>query len=328
MYVRRMLMLLHDVMRQLIYRRKDVIYRPLRQNFYPAIPLPTIMRNFCSRTRANPCNIPLRMNYCSDFKQRFSSASVPHYHDTPLLTSKFKAQCYPPIFWWERSPSLIFCNWIWSATDVQGRRNRIHFFCQQSRNFSNNNDGNRSKSKRQHNYELSGKRIATDPFATLGIVRSPTMKYTNVKSKFLKIAMKYHPDMTSQCTDAEREANKDLFVSARKAFESIVANPDGMAILKTEADNYIEEEDDFEVWFKNEAGYDIPFMDAATMKEVAEMTDTVGGGLDRDGGMWTLARMVANTVREGGDSKSILQLDAGIIRDRAIDGILRRRRKR
>ena len=140
--------------------------------------------------------------------------------------------------------------------------------------------------------------------------------------------MKYHPDTTAQCIDAERETNKDLFVSARKAFESIVASPDGIAILKTEADDYVEEEDDFEEWFKSETGYDMPFMDAATMKEVAEMTESVGGGLDRDGGMWTLARMVANTVREGGDSKSVLQLDAGIIRDRAIDGVLRRRRRR
>jgi DnaJ-class molecular chaperone len=203
-------------------------------------------------------------------------------------------------------------------------------FSQQIRSLSTNNrDGTRSKSKRQQNYELSGKRIATDPFITLGIIRTPTLTYTSVKKTFLKIAMKYHPDTTAQqCTDAERETNKDLFVSARKAFESIMANPDGIAILKTEADDYVEEEEDFEEWFKTETGYDMPFMDAATMKEVAEMTDTVGGGLDRDGGMWTLARMVANTVKEGGDSKSVLQLDAGIIRDRAIDGILRRKRKR
>jgi hypothetical protein len=201
---------------------------------------------------------------------------------------------------------------------------------QQIRTFSTHNGSNREKSKRQERFELSGKRIVNDPFVILGIIRSPTLQYTSVKTSFLKIAMKYHPDTATaqQSTELERETNKDLFVAARKAFESIMANPDGIAILKTEADDYVEEEDDFEEWFKNETGYDIPFMDAATMKEVADMTETVGGGLDRDGGMWTLARMVANTVKSGGDGKSVLQLDAGIVRDRTINGVLRRVRKR
>jgi DnaJ-class molecular chaperone len=212
-------------------------------------------------------------------------------------------------------------HWLWDVSHAPHHRYML-------RSFSSNTNEGRSKSKRQQNYELSGKRIATDPFATLGIIRSPTLKFTTVKSTFLKIAMKYHPDTIGHCSEAEQEANKDLFVSARKAFESIMADPDGMAILKTEAHDYVEEEEDFEEWFRTETGYDMPFMDAATMKEVAEMTDTVGGGLDRDGGMWTLARMVANTVKEGGDGKSVLQLDAGVIRDRAIDGILRRKRKR
>ena len=212
-------------------------------------------------------------------------------------------------------------HWMWDVSHAPHHRYML-------RSFSSNTNEGRSKSKRQQNYELSGKRIATDPFATLGIIRSPTLKFTSVKSTFLKIAMKYHPDTTGHCSEAEQEANKDLFVSARKAFELIMADPDGMAILKTEAHDYVEEEEDFEEWFRTETGYDMPFMDAATMKEVAEMTDTVGGGLDRDGGMWTLARMVANTVKEGGDGKSVLQLDAGVIRDRAIDGILRRKRKR
>lgn len=81
-------------------------------------------------------------------------------------------------------------------------------------------------------------------------------------------------------------------------------------------------------WFRQETGFDMPYMDLATMKEVAEMTESVGGGLDRDGGMWTLARMVTENVKNGGDGSSILQLEAGDIRDRQIDGILRRRRRR
>jgi hypothetical protein len=317
-------------MRLSIHRRKDIFHRSVllhvtdtpTNNLTPEPP----MRN-CSRVaHLGTYSVPMRRIHRSDFNQQWPRFSAPLYHHTRLLAFKFNRQGNRTMFRWKCDHNFI-CNWMWSAPTEQELRNILHSW-QHSRRFSNANDGTRSKSKRQQNYELSGKRIATDPFATLGIVRSPALKYASVKSIFLKIAMKYHPDTTAQCTDAERETNKDLFVSARKAFESIIANPDGIAILKTEADDYVEEEDDFEEWFKTETGYDIPFMDAATMKEVAEMTDTVGGGLDRDGGMWTLARMVANTVKEGGDSKSVLQLDAGIIRDRAIDGILRRRRKR
>ena len=74
----------------------------------------------------------------------------------------------------------------------------------------------------------------------------------------------------------------------------------------------------------------MPYMDPKTMKEVAEMTEKIGGesGLDRDGGMWTLARMVKNDVASGGDGKSVLQLEAGETRNREINGTLRRIRKR
>jgi hypothetical protein len=164
-----------------------------------------------------------------------------------------------------------------------------------------------------------------DPFAVLGVAR--TESYSDVKRTFLQIAMKHHPDTTAAGTEGEREANKDVFVAARKAFEAIVAGPGGLAILKSESADHVEE-DDLDQWFKNETGYDMPFMDAKTMKEVAEMTESVGGGLDRDGGMWTLARMVADTVKSGGDGRSLLQLDAGTIKGDQIDGILRRKRRR
>jgi hypothetical protein len=222
--------------------------------------------------------------------------------------------------------------WMWNKhlpVVRQPLRYTIATNQQAIRCWSSYDDG-RAKSKKRQKFELSGKVASVDPFVALGIVRSPSLKYTTVKSTFLKIAMKYHPDTTQQkvISDDEREKNKDLFVMSRKAFEAIMAGPDGIAILKTEADDYVEEEENFEEWFKSETGYDMPFMDAATMREVAEMTDTVGGGLDRDGGMWTLARMIANTVKAGGDVKSVLQLDAGVVRDRSVDGILRRKRRR
>jgi len=70
-------------------------------------------------------------------------------------------------------------------------------------------------------------------------------------------------------------------------------------------------------------------MDAKTMKEVAEMEDTVGHGLDRDGGMWMLASMVSNAVKSGQSGGNILQLEAGEVqqKDGRIDGVLRRKRR-
>jgi hypothetical protein len=182
----------------------------------------------------------------------------------------------------------------------------------------------RWSSKKRKN-QLQRANAKEDPFAVLNVSRAQT--YTAVKSAFLQIAMKHHPDTAAAGTNAEREANKDVFVIARKAFEAIASGPDGFAILKSETEDYVEEVE-LDQWFKNETGYDMPFMDAATMKEVAEMTESVGGGLDRDGGMWTLARMVADTVKAGGDGRSLLQLEAGTVRDGAIDGILRRKRRR
>ena len=164
-----------------------------------------------------------------------------------------------------------------------------------------------------------------DPFLVLGVARSET--YVHVKKSFLKIAMRHHPDTSSSGTDTEKDANKEAFLAARKAFEAIVEGPGGIAILKSESDDY-EEEEDLDAWFKMETGHDMPFMDAQTMKEVAEMTESSDIGLDRDGGMWTLAKMVTQSVRSGGDGRDMLRLEAGTVRDREIDGVLRRRRRR
>lgn len=59
------------------------------------------------------------------------------------------------------------------------------------------------------------------------------------------------------------------------------------------------------------------------------MEETIGHGLDRDGGMWTLAAMVSNAVKDGKDGASLLRLDAGDIKEvnGKIDGVLRRKRR-
>jgi len=88
-------------------------------------------------------------------------------------------------------------------------------------------------------------------------------------------------------------------------------------------------------WFENETGLHNPFdIDPATMREVAKFTEESGSiGLDRDGGMWTLARMITAQVNEakesGGPVENILKLEAGkeTIVENNVEGRVKRRRR-
>ena len=172
-----------------------------------------------------------------------------------------------------------------------------------------------------------------NPFAVLGLPQTPETTYAAVKGRFLKIAMQNHPDTmdTDELSQQEQDACKEAFIRARQAFEAITAGPNGVAILASESsDEHNWKDGELNSWFKDHSGMDMPFLDLQTMQEVAKMTDEIGGdaGLDRDGGMWTLARMVSKDVKEGGDGSSILQLEAGKEKNRQIDGQVRRRRRR
>ncbi|KAG7371431.1 hypothetical protein IV203_020001 [Nitzschia inconspicua] len=176
-----------------------------------------------------------------------------------------------------------------------------------------------------------------DPFKVLSMPHGSL--YKDVKRKFLKIAMTNHPDTHSEdLTEEERDKMRDIFIEARIAFEALTEDTDGTAMLLSEK----EKEDamhNFDSWFKSETGLNTPFqfdMDPETMKEVAKMTEAIGGdsGLDRDGGMWALARMVTSAVKTGGDAASILRLESGDVKgnnnrnNNVNGGELRRRRKR
>ncbi|CAJ1952214.1 unnamed protein product [Cylindrotheca closterium] len=173
------------------------------------------------------------------------------------------------------------------------------------------------------------KKRRKDPFKVLGIPEASL--YKHAKKKFLMIAMENHPDTHGQeMTEEEKDKMRDVFINARIAFESLVEDTDGTAILIEDAEDAM---DNFDSWFKNETGLKTPFqldIDPETMKEVAKMTDEIGGdsGLDRDGGMWALARMVTSTVKSGGDAATLLRLEAGDDQGRSVDGELRRRRKK
>jgi hypothetical protein len=93
----------------------------------------------------------------------------------------------------------------------------------------------------------------------------------------------------------------------------------------------------YSAWFLNETGRNNPYqfdLDPATIREVADMTEKLGGdfgGGERDGGMWSLARMISQTVKSGKDAASLLRLEAGEIKDNNTadsgDGRIRRRRQ-
>lgn len=186
------------------------------------------------------------------------------------------------------------------------------------------------KRKQQRKTSKSKK---NNPFRVLGIPEGAAL-YKDAKKKFLQIAMKNHPDTAtnSEHSEEEQDTMKERFIAARIAFESLAEDPtDGVAILKEDLEDAME---NFDSWFKSETGYETPFqfdIDPATMKEVATMTEKMGGGLDRDGGMWALARMVTSAVKSGSEAAVMLRLDAGDTKDKGQSsgtGILRRRRKR
>jgi len=198
-----------------------------------------------------------------------------------------------------------------------------------------------------HPFHQSTKRYKTStkepcPFQTLRISKEST--YKSAKTSFLKIAMNNHPDVLNQRLDKnsphyanEMKKAVDLFMKARKAFESLVEADDGSCVLRVEVEaiNAMMTNEQFDAWFSNETGYTNPYqvnLDPKTMREVADATEAMGGGLDRDGGMWTLASMVTNSVKAGKNAGSILRLEAGSIREdnslEDLDGTLRRRRRR
>jgi len=173
-----------------------------------------------------------------------------------------------------------------------------------------------------------------NPFKVLKIKEG--MLYKDVKAKFLKIAMSNHPDTQSSddISEKEREKMKNIFIDGRIAFESLVENTDGTAVLATEK---VDKEGNFDSWFRDETGLKNPFnldIDAETMKEIAKATEEMGGdqGLDRDGGMWTLARMVTSAVKAGGDAASILRIESGDVKEHGkgggVPGKLGRRKRK
>jgi len=125
-----------------------------------------------------------------------------------------------------------------------------------------------------------------NPFDILGIPK--TSSYKEVKSRFVELALANHPD-TSQNQDNSN------FIRLRQAFESIKQCHDGTAAKREGDDSIGWTDEEFQAWFFEETGHqDVLFqIDLATRKEVISVANTQSqGGLDR-GGMWEMARAMA-----------------------------------
>uniref|UniRef100_A0A7S4AKP7 J domain-containing protein n=1 Tax=Pseudo-nitzschia australis TaxID=44445 RepID=A0A7S4AKP7_9STRA len=198
------------------------------------------------------CSFPTTTNSTNATHQQQGASSRTQPHGTTFLREQIKHR--PP-----------FRTLIVSSTLHQ--RQQLRFFVFDSR---------KARKTKQRK----------DPFKVLKIPK--VSFYKDVKRKFLKIAMSNHPDTHSDgLTEKEKEAMRDKFIEARMAFEMLAEDPeDGTAILVEEMED---RDSNFNSWFRNETGLKNPFdvdIDPETMKEVAEMTEKLGGsqGMDRDGG--------------------------------------------
>ena len=153
--------------------------------------------------------------------------------------------------------------------------------------------------RRPYMYEMYTKRALshwnyptiheTNPFDILGIPKVST--YHEVKRRFVELALQHHPDLNANGDSSE-------FLRFRQAFEQIRESQDGTAQLGNEEDGSSSRwssDQEFMAWFHEETGHqDVMFrMDLKTRKEVIDMANTQSqGGLDR-GGMWEMARAMA-----------------------------------
>lgn len=193
-----------------------------------------------------------------------------------------------------------------------------------------------------HDYHSTSLKASSPcPFSILKIDRKTN--YADAKKAFLLIAMANHPDTVDKnLTEREKKKLTGRFQKARLALEALVCDEEsGLCVLRSEVEQLKDLEDslsdsEFDEWLMEETGLNNPFdLDPATMREIAEATESADIGLDRDGGMWTLAKMVSAQVKEAKESgrpvENILKLEAGNGTDNLNnDGssVRRRRRKR
>ena len=194
---------------------------------------------------------------------------------------------------------------------------------------SSRNNGSSSSSKREFPRIRSGE----NPFKILGVSNSAT--YTEVKQRFLELALKHHPDHSTTHSTSEDENNSSErsvvdFIRFRQAFESLKEDMDGTASqVEKGAPSWTDEE--FKAWYYEETGHaDLEFrMDIKTRKEVIDVyNQQVQGGLDR-GGMWEMARRMAEEETFLMENKNKIKRTVGLHDAKAdTNASVQRRRRR
>jgi DnaJ-class molecular chaperone len=164
--------------------------------------------------------------------------------------------------------------------------------------------------------------IDNNPFDILGISKGSS--YKNVRRKFVELAMKHHPDV-SENDDGDVEE----FVRLREAFETIRESEDGTARLTKDGETGWSD-DEFQAWFHEETGHqDVMFrMDLNTRKEVINMANIQSqGGLDK-GGMWEMARVMAQQEESLKKQKKNFKSSLGIGSEISSEETSSRRRRK
>ena len=134
----------------------------------------------------------------------------------------------------------------------------------------------------------------------LGLSLPSSLDYASVKSAFLSLAKRTHPDTASSSTT--EPPYKYTFREVRSAFESLL--PYLRSSSGGESDVVLTS---FDNWFagatNNKEGGGLSAVhafqaDQKTLSEIADASESLArGGLDR-GGMWALADMIAAKERE------------------------------
>ena len=163
--------------------------------------------------------------------------------------------------------------------------------------FSSGRDG----SDNHHRRPFPHKVRSDNPYEVLGIHKSAT--YDEAKRRFFELALQHHPDTSksnnpnsSNNTNEDRDKNMKEFIRFRQAFEALREGKDGTIYTSDEEDGSLwSSDEEFNAWFYEETGHaDIMFrMDIKTRKEVIDVfKNQAQGGLDR-GGIWEMARKMA-----------------------------------
>jgi len=199
-------------------------------------------------------------------------------------------------------------------------------FLNYSDGCSRGGNSNESSGKRRFSQIQSG----DNPFDVLGVPKVAT--YAEVKQRFLELALKHHPDHATtkrECGDEGSSTRTDDFIRFRQAFESLKEDMNGN-VTRVDEEESTWSDEEFNAWYHEETGHsDLMFrMDMKTRREVIDVVnEQAQGGLDR-GGMWEMARKMAEEERFLMENKNKIERKVGLEQQSVSNSSLQRRRRK